>query len=90
MKKPPEQEIIVADVDKLYQTLSSKTTELMINGVDFELEVVFEGAISGRLTARNSDEISAMMNLIQALSKAAIILPSVKSSVKITRKMGGG
>ncbi len=60
----------------------------MINGVGYELEAEFTGAISGRLTARTDEETSAMMSLIQALSGAAKILPSVKSTVTIIKRVG--
>jgi hypothetical protein len=61
----------------------------MVQRVNYELIVEFVGAISGRLTARTDEENSAMMNLIQALSRAAIIMPSVKCTVTIIKKTGG-
>jgi hypothetical protein len=89
--QPPEveKEIFVADIADLYETLSNKTAELMVKRVNYELIVEFVGAISGRLTARTDEENSAMMNLIQALSRAAIIMPSVKCTVTIIKKTGG-
>jgi hypothetical protein len=61
----------------------------MVKRVNYELIVEFDGAISGHLTARTDEENSAMMNLIQALSRAAIIMPSVKCTVTIIKKTGG-
>lgn len=83
-----EREVIVANISDLYDALSKKTTELMINGVEYELEAEFTGAISGRLTAKTPEETSAMVSLIQALSGAAKILPSVKSTVIIIKRVG--
>lgn len=76
-----EVETIVADITELYQKYSEKEGELMMGGKEYTVEVSFTGAISGRLTAKSGEEMNAIKELVQALSKAAVIIPSAKATV---------
>ncbi|MEM3433571.1 MAG: hypothetical protein QXP27_05300 [Candidatus Methanomethyliaceae archaeon] len=81
-------ETIMSDIKDLSRLVESKITELMIKRVDYAMEIEFSGAISGRITAKTPEELSAVRTLLDSLSKAHILLPSVKAAVTITKFAG--
>ncbi|MGF3499655.1 MAG: DUF499 domain-containing protein, partial [Candidatus Methanosuratincola sp.] len=82
-----ETETLDADIKDLFKEFDAKITELMLQRVEYELEIDFTGNISGKITAKTNEERAAMRNLVDALSKAAVLLPAVKVTVKITKRV---
>jgi hypothetical protein len=87
---PPEKEevqILVSDASDIYQQLSDKMTELLMNGDEARAEVSFSGLIMGSITAKNMEEIRSIVDLALGISKASSLLGAVKVTTKIYKKI---
>lgn len=87
---PPEKEklqILVADASDIYQQLSDKMTELLMNGDEARAEVSFSGLITGSITAKNIEEIRSIVDLALGISKASSLLGAVKVTTKVYKKI---
>jgi len=86
---PPQKEevdMFVADANELYRQLSDKMTELLMSDIEARAEVTFTGIISGTVTAKDLNEIRAIVDLAEGISKASSLLGQVKVTTKIYKK----
>jgi len=86
---PPQKEeveMFVANANDLYRQLSDKMTELLMSEIEARAEVTFTGIISGTVTAKDLNEIRAIVDLAEGISKASSLLGQVKVTAKIYKK----
>jgi len=81
-----EVDMFVADANELYRQLSDKMTELLMSDIEARAEVTFTGIISGTVTAKDLNEIRAIVDLAEGISKASSLLGQVKVTTKIYKK----
>lgn len=88
--KPPseeyQKETFVTDAGDLHGKLNEKMTELLLGEVEAKAEVVFNGIITGKLTASNIEEIRSIVDLAEGLSKASNLLGGVKVTTTLFKK----
>lgn len=81
-----EVDTFVADANDLYRQLSDKMTELLMSEIEARAEVTFTGIINGTVTAKDLNEIRAIVDLAEGISKASSLLGQVKVTTKIYKK----
>jgi hypothetical protein len=89
-KEKEEVEVFVTDASDLYRQLSDKMTELLMNEIEARADVTFAGVISGTLTAKDLNEIRAVVDLAEGMSKASSLLGAVKVTTRIYKKTKQG
>ena len=89
-KEREEVEAFVSDTKDLYKQLSDKMTELLMCENEARAEVTFTGIISGTVTAKDLNEIRAIVDLAEGISKASSLLGAVKVTTKIYKRAKQG
>ena len=85
-----ERESFVADAGELHGILNEKLTLLLLGDVEARAEVVFNGNLSGRVTASNLEEIRSIVDLADGLAKASSLLGGVNVTTTLFKKVKQG
>jgi len=82
-QEPEQVDTFVADASGIAAELSARMTTILMGKLDARATLTFSGSITGTVTAKDLQELGAIQDLAEGLSKAASILGEVKAKMTI-------